>query len=126
VHPELDKPFKLKVDASGFVIGTVLLQQKDNGKKHPIAYYSKTLSAAEHNYDIFNLELLVVVNSLNNWCPFLAGSLHKVIVYSDNQNLLYWKESHQCDSATREHFHKDNCDHLSTTLSRRRAPQTMG
>jgi hypothetical protein len=33
--------------------------------------------------------------SLDNWRSFLAGSPHKVIVYSDHQNLLYWKEPHK-------------------------------
>jgi hypothetical protein len=33
--------------------------------------------------------------SLDNWRLFLAGSPHKVIVYSDHQNLLYWKEPHK-------------------------------
>jgi hypothetical protein len=42
-----------------------------------------------------DLELLAVVMSLDNWRSFLAGSPHKVIVYSDHQNLLYWKELHK-------------------------------
>jgi hypothetical protein len=33
--------------------------------------------------------------SLDNWRSFLAGSPHKVIIYSDHQNLLYWKEPHK-------------------------------
>jgi hypothetical protein len=46
-HPILTDPFELEVDASGFAMGAVLLQRKEDGKKHPIAYYSKTLSTAE-------------------------------------------------------------------------------
>jgi hypothetical protein len=46
---------------SGFAMGAVLLQKKEDGKKHPIAYYSKTLSAAERNYDVYDLELLAIV-----------------------------------------------------------------
>jgi hypothetical protein len=94
-HPELDKQFELEVDASGFAVGAVLLQKKEDGKKHPIAYFSKTLNEAQCNYDIADLELLAVVMSLDNWRSFLAGSPHKVIVYSDHQNLLYWKEPHK-------------------------------
>jgi hypothetical protein len=94
-HPILTDPFELEVDASGFAMGAVLLQKKDDGKKHPIAYYSKTLSAAERNYDIYDLELLAIVNAMDHWRPYLAGSPHKVIIYSDHQNLLYWKEPHK-------------------------------
>jgi hypothetical protein len=76
-------------------MGAVLLQKKEDGKKHPIAYYSKTLSAAERNYDVYNLKLLAIVNALDHWRPYLAGSPHKIIIYSDHQNLLYWKEPHK-------------------------------
>jgi hypothetical protein len=94
-HPVLTDPFELEVDASGFAMGAVLLQKKEDGKKHPIAYYSKTLSAAERNYDVYDLELLAIVNALDHWRSYLAGSPHKIIIYSDHQNLLYWKEPHK-------------------------------
>jgi hypothetical protein len=94
-HPELDKQFELEVDASRFAIGAVLLQKKEDSKRHPIAYFSKTLNEAQRNYDVADLELLAVVMSLDNWRSFLAGSPHKVIVYLDHQNLLYWKEPHK-------------------------------
>jgi hypothetical protein len=94
-HPILTDPFELEVDASGFAMGAVLLQKKEDGKKHPIAYYSKTLSAAERNYDVYDLKLLAIVNALDHWRPYLAGSPHKIVIYSDHQNLLYWKEPHK-------------------------------
>ena len=46
-HLELDKQFKLEVDASGFAMGAVLLQKKEDGKRHPLGYYLATLNAAE-------------------------------------------------------------------------------
>jgi hypothetical protein len=76
-------------------MGAVLLQKKGDGKKHPIAYYSKTLSQAERNYDVYDLELLAIVNTLDHWRPYLAGSPHKIIIHSDHQNLLYWREPHK-------------------------------
>jgi hypothetical protein len=95
MHPILTDPFELEVNASGLAMGAVLLQKKTDGKKHPIAYYSKTLSAAEWNYDVYDLELLAIVNALDHWRPYLAGSPHKIIIYSDHQNLLYWKDPHK-------------------------------
>ena len=91
-HPELDKQFEVEVDASGFALGAVLLQKKDDGKKHPIAYYSSTLNAAERNYDIYELEYLAIHRAMMHWQHFLAGSPHKIIIHSDHQNLMYWKD----------------------------------
>ena len=46
-QPQLDKPFEVEVDASGFALGGVLLQRQEDGKKHPIGYYSATLNEAQ-------------------------------------------------------------------------------
>jgi hypothetical protein len=66
-------------------MGAVLLQKKEDGKKHPIAYYSKTLSAAERNYDVYDLELLAIVNALDHWrlsrtCSFIRFSELEVLI----------------------------------------------
>ena len=91
-HPELDKQFELEVDASGFAVGAVLLQKKEDGKQHPVGYYSSTLNEAECNYDIYDLEFLAIVKSLKHWRPLLAGSPHKIKVFSDHMNLKYWRD----------------------------------
>ena len=80
-HPELDKQFELKVDTSGFAVGVVLLQKKEDNKRHPVGYYLATLNTAEWNYDIYDLELLAIVKALKHWRPLLAGSLHKIKVF---------------------------------------------
>jgi len=90
-HAKLDNQFELEVDASGYAVGATLLQRKEDGKKHPIGYYSATLNEAQRNYDIYDLELLAIVMALKNWRPLLAGSPHKIIIYSDHLNLQYWK-----------------------------------
>jgi len=76
---------------SGYTVGAVLLQRKEDGKKHPIGYYSATLNEAQRNYNIYDLKLLAIIMALKNWRPLLAGSLHKIIIYSDHLNLQYWK-----------------------------------
>ena len=91
-HPELTKQFELEVDVSGFATGAVLLQKKDDGKRHPIGYYSSTLNEAKRNYDIYDLELLAIVKALKHWRPLLAGSPHKIKVFSDHMNLKYWRD----------------------------------
>jgi hypothetical protein len=80
------------VDASGFAVGAVLLQKKEDGKRHPVGYYSATLNKAERNYDIYNLELLAIVKALRNWRPLLARSLHDIQIFSNHMNLQYWRD----------------------------------
>src|SRR6266403_3155851 len=94
-QPELDKPFELEVDASGFTVGAVLLQRGEDNKQHPIRYYSVTLIEAERNYDIYNLKLLAIVKALCNWRPFLVGSPHIIMVHTDHANLQYWCQPHK-------------------------------
>ena len=57
-QPDHNKQFELEVDVSGFTLGAVLLKQGDDGKRHPISYYSRTLTPTEQNYDIYKQELL--------------------------------------------------------------------
>ncbi len=58
--------------------------------KSTIGYYSATLNEAQRNYNIYDLKLLAIVMALKNWRLLLAGSPHKIIIYSDHLNLQYW------------------------------------
>ena len=91
-QPQLDKPFEVKVDASGFALGGVLLQRQEDSRKHPIGYYSATPNEAQRTYDIYELELLAITECLKHWRPYLAGSPHKIIVHTDHANLTYWRQ----------------------------------
>ena len=66
------------------------MQKGDDDRRHPVGFYSTTLTSAERNYDIYNLELLAIVKSLQHWCLLLARSPHKIKVFSDHMNLQYW------------------------------------
>jgi len=90
-HAKLDDQFELEVDALGYAVGAVLLQRKEDGKKHPIGYYLATLNEAQRNYNIYDLKLLAIVMALKNWRPLLVGSPHKIIIYSNHLNLQYWR-----------------------------------
>ena len=62
-HPELDKQFELEVNASGFAIEAVLLQKKEDKKRHPVGYYLVTFNTAEQNHDIYDLELPAIIKA---------------------------------------------------------------
>ena len=92
IQPDLNKPFEIEVDSSGFARGAVLLQRGTDNKKHPIGFYSQTLTDAEWNYPIKDLEFSAIVHALLHWRPFLAGSPHDIIVHTDHANLTAWTQ----------------------------------
>ena len=55
--------FRVEIDVSGHTIGGVLSQEQD-GKRKPIAFLSRTMQAAERNYEIYDKELLAIVEAL--------------------------------------------------------------
>ena len=56
------------------------------------AFYSQTLTNAEQNYLIKDLEFSAIVYALLHWQPFLAGSPHDIIVHTDHANLMAWTQ----------------------------------
>ena len=59
-------------------------------KLHPIAFYSRKFSGAEINYDIHDKELLAIIASFKEWRVYLEGAKHKIQVFTDHKNLLYF------------------------------------
>ena len=82
-------------DASLIATGVVLMQTDFNGDLHPCTFLIKTLSAAEHSYDIFDCELLAVIHALIEWKHYLQGTGHPVTVVTDHKNLSYFKQLHK-------------------------------
>jgi hypothetical protein len=78
MFPDDTRPFQLEADSSDFATGAVLSQQSPvDDKWHPIAYYSKSLSAVERNYKIHDKEMLAIIQALEDWRHFLEGARHK-------------------------------------------------
>ena len=61
------------------------------GDWHPCAYLSKSFSDTERNYEIYNRELLAIVQALTDWRHYLIGSPHPVHIRSDHKNLMYFR-----------------------------------
>jgi len=65
MSPQDLEPFRVEADSSDFTTGAVLSQQlTTDGKWHPVAFYSKSLSSMEQNYEIHNKEILAIIHTL--------------------------------------------------------------
>jgi hypothetical protein len=89
-NPDPIKQYILDCDASEFAIGATLSQDFQDGR-HPIAYYSKSLLPAEKNYDIYDRELLAIINAVKAFRHLLLGAQQEFLIRTDHKNLKYFK-----------------------------------
>lgn len=91
--PSHEEEFRVKCDASDYAIGGVLSQLKsEDNLWHPCAFMSKTLSQPKRNYEIYDKEMLAVMSSFDEWRQYLMGAKYQVDVWSDHQNLSYFRQ----------------------------------
>ena len=79
-YPDFSKAFEIYTDASTRQLGAVITQGN-----RPLAFFSRKLSEAQENYNITELELLSIVETLKEFEGMLWGQ--KIIVYTDHKNL---------------------------------------
>ena len=87
--PQLDKPFKLAVDASDIGAGSVLMQEDEEGVEHPVCYYSKKFSQCQKNYSTIEKEALALVLALQHFEVYVGSSSEPVVVYTDHNPLTF-------------------------------------
>ncbi len=76
IHLDPTKPFIVEMDASNFALGTILSQFGIDGLLHPVAFYSRKLTNAETNYQIYDKELLAIITTFEQWRPYFAKAQH--------------------------------------------------
>lgn len=84
-------PIRIDPDASQYAIAAIICQlQPDDNQWHPIAYWSRKLTAAEAHYHTYDAELLAIVAAFRQWRHYLEGSTHPITVLSDHANLQFF------------------------------------
>ena len=69
--PDSKRKMRLETDASEYAIGGVLSQQQEDNSWKSIAYLSRTMNETERNYEIYNQELLAIMEGLKQWRQYL-------------------------------------------------------
>ena len=88
VFPDFNKPFLLEMDASKEGLGVVLSQKQSDGRYHPIAFGSCSLTPSEKNYHSSKLEFLALKWSVTeHFKEYLAYV--PFVVQTDNNPLTY-------------------------------------
>ena len=88
VFTDFKKPFQLETDASGEGLGTILLQESDDGQYHPVAFVSQELKGGEPKYHSSKLEFLALKWAVTEqFCEYLQ--YQPFTVWTDNNPLTY-------------------------------------
>jgi hypothetical protein len=78
----LQWPFEIETDASGYAMGVVLMQYHK-----PICYQSDNFNQVVVNYIAYDKELYALVQSIKKWKHYLLGK--ETIMHIDHQPLQY-------------------------------------
>ena len=89
-HYVPDRQLVVETDASDYAIAGILSQYEPDGEIHPLAFYSRTLHAAELNYDVHDKELLAIFEAFCSWHHYLEGTPLPVDVVTNHKNLEYF------------------------------------
>jgi hypothetical protein len=94
-----DKPFVLRVDASGYAVGATLEQLKEGDhqpttedvlqkKTVPVAFMSRKLTEGQRKWTPRELETYAIILALQKWESWIG--LQPVLVLTDHQSLQSW------------------------------------
>jgi len=74
----------VKTDASGHTIRGVLSQEQER-KWKLIVFLYRTMQPAERNYEIYDKELLAIVEALAKWKQYLLDVIEPFEIWTDHE-----------------------------------------
>lgn len=77
---------RILTDASGYGLGSVLLQESSPAVWRPVAFTSRKMTDAEMKYTVTEGECLAIVHALKKWRCYLHGE-PDLIVETDHLSL---------------------------------------
>lgn len=87
--PDLERPFKLEVDASNVGAGAVLLQDDEQGVPHPVSYFSRKFNKNQLNYSVIEKETLALIFALQHFEVYVGSSVQPLVVFTDHSPLTF-------------------------------------
>ncbi len=91
-HFDSKKQIYIKSDSSNFVFAEILSQVKKNDELYLVIFFSKNLASIECNYEIYDKELLTIVQCFKQWKSELLFIKLNVLIKMliNHKNLKYF------------------------------------
>jgi len=80
----------VETDGSDYAIAGILSVHTEGGQVHPLAFFSRTLSGAELNYNTHDKELLATFEAFKTWRHYLESCHRRIDVSTDHRNPEYF------------------------------------
>jgi len=87
-----DALLTIETDASNYAVAGILSITCSNGELQLVAFYSRTMTPPELNYDTHDKEL-TTFEAFCHWHHYLEGSATPIDVVTDHKNLEYFSSS---------------------------------
>ena len=81
------KKFIVEIDISKIALDAILSQLNEKDRLHPVKFYFRKFTTPELNYNIYDKELLAIVDNFKIQRVYLEESKHKIKIYIDYKNL---------------------------------------
>jgi RNase H-like domain found in reverse transcriptase/Reverse transcriptase (RNA-dependent DNA polymerase)/Integrase zinc binding domain len=89
IDPSLDEPIWVICDASASGVGAVYGQGPDWQTCRPAGFMSKKFTSAQHNYRVFEMETIAILEALLKWEDKLLGN--RINIVTDHRALEFFK-----------------------------------
>ena len=80
----------VKMDASDYMLATILSIYTPDGEIHPITSHLCSFHSTKLNYDTHDKELLAIFEAFKHWHQYIEGSAIPIDVVMDYKNLEYF------------------------------------
>ncbi len=80
--PDVERIFKLEIDASSVGAGAVLVQEDAYGIDHPVCYFSRKFNKHQLNYSTIEKETLALLLALQYFDVYVSSTNLPVIVFT--------------------------------------------
>jgi len=85
-----DAQLVMETNASDYALAAILSIMTKYNEIHPVAFYFRTFSTPELNYNVHDKELLAIFKAFKIWRHYLEGSASPIDVVTDHKNLEYF------------------------------------
>jgi hypothetical protein len=87
---DTDPDIIIAMDASDYISNSILSQYDNDNILHPMAYFLKKHSPTEYSYNIYDKELMAIVQAFKEWHPKLQSIINPICLLYDDNYLEYF------------------------------------